>query len=112
MRVTCSLPSTAITPLHRCRVGGGASDRSGAGLRPPLKLYMQFSRIQLLRRLTLPGCNRRDQLNQVDQPVLAVQLGSRQLSPAAVPPALESMRPNAPHNPTVEPVKERSDVGS
>src|SRR5580658_5119378 len=83
-----------------------------AGHRPPLKLYVRFSRIQLSRRLTLPGCNRRDQLNQVDQPVLAVQLGFRQLSPATVPPPLESMRPNAPHDPAVEPVEELSDVGS
>src|ERR1700676_1738354 len=83
-----------------------------AGHRPPLKLYVRFSRIQLSRRLTLPGCNRRDQLNQVDQPVLAVQLGFRQLSPATVPPPLESMRPNAPHNPAIEPVEELSHVGS
>src|SRR4029077_558864 len=57
-------------------------------------------------------CNRRNQLKQVHQPVLAVQLGFRQLSPATVPPSLESVRPNAPHNPAVEPVEERSDVGS
>src|SRR5271157_124391 len=30
------LPSTGITRLHRCRVGGGALDCSRAGLRPPL----------------------------------------------------------------------------
>jgi hypothetical protein len=30
-----------------CRVGGGALDCSRAGLRPPLKLDVQFSRIQL-----------------------------------------------------------------
>src|SRR5258708_23977120 len=59
-----------------------------------------------------PRCNRRDQLNQVHQPVLAIQLDFRQLSPATVPPPLESMRPNAPHNPAVEPVEELSDVGS
>src|ERR1700738_175428 len=83
-----------------------------AGHRPPLKLYVQFSRIQLSRSLTLPRSNRRDQLNQVHQPVLAIQLGFRQLSPATVPPPLESMRPDASHNPTVEPVEELSDVGS
>ena len=32
---------------HRCRVGGGAFDCSCAGLRPPHKLDVQFSRIQL-----------------------------------------------------------------
>ena len=67
-----------------------------AGHRPPLKLYAQFSRIQLSRRLALPRCNRRDQPNQVHQPVLAIQFGFRQLSPATVPPPPKSMRPNAP----------------
>jgi len=42
-----SLPSTGITRLQRCRVGGGALDCSCAGLRPPHKLDVQFSRIQL-----------------------------------------------------------------
>src|SRR5215470_2861420 len=51
-------------------------------------------------------------MNQVNQPVLTVQLGSRQLPPATVPPPLGSMRPNASHDPAVEPVEERSDVGS
>src|SRR6516225_4691971 len=32
------LGSTDVAPLHSCRVGGGALDRSHAGLRPPLKL--------------------------------------------------------------------------
>jgi hypothetical protein len=31
----------------RCRVGGGALSDLGADLRPPLKLDVQFSRIQL-----------------------------------------------------------------
>src|SRR6476659_7176021 len=42
-----SLPSTGVTRLPRCRVGGGALDCSCAGLRPPHKLDVQFSRIQL-----------------------------------------------------------------
>jgi hypothetical protein len=42
-----SLPSTGVTRLQRCRVGGGALDCSCAGLRPPHKLDVQFSRIQL-----------------------------------------------------------------
>jgi hypothetical protein len=36
-----------VFPL-RCRVGGGAP--GGAGLRPPLKLHVRFSRMQLSRR--------------------------------------------------------------
>src|ERR687891_2976444 len=35
-------------PPQRCRVGGGAP--CGAGLRPPLKLHVRFSRMQLSRR--------------------------------------------------------------
>ena len=42
------LPSTGITPLPRCRVGGGAPE--GAGLRPPLKRHVRFSRMPLSRR--------------------------------------------------------------
>src|SRR5271154_5172949 len=91
---------------------GSEEARLRAGLRPPLKLYVRFSRIQLSRSLPRGRCQRRNQLDQVDQPVLAVQLGFRQLSPAAVPPPLESMRPNPPHDPAVEPVEELSDVGS
>jgi len=50
-------------------------------------------------------------LNQVHQTVLAVELRFRQLQLAATSSALEPMRPNAPHDPAVEPVEERSDVG-
>src|SRR3954464_10869126 len=98
--------------LPRLLAVGSEVARLHAGHRPPLKLYVQFSRIQLSRRLTLPGCNRRNQLNQIHQPVLSVQLGFRQLSPAAVPPTLKSLRPYAPHYPAVESVEELSDVGS
>lgn len=41
----------------RSRVGGGASSCPDAGHRPPLKLHVRFSRMQLSRRLTLPRCN-------------------------------------------------------
>ena len=37
------LPSTGITRLRRCRVGGGALGCPHAGLRPPLKRSVQFS---------------------------------------------------------------------
>jgi hypothetical protein len=36
-----------VRSAKRCRVGGGALDCSHADLRPPLKLDVQFSRIQL-----------------------------------------------------------------
>ncbi|MGD0777987.1 MAG: hypothetical protein ABSC05_34815, partial [Candidatus Solibacter sp.] len=39
---------------------GSEVARLRASHRPPLKLYVQFSRIQLSRRLMLPGGNRRD----------------------------------------------------
>ena len=44
--------------------------------------------------------------------MLAVQRRLRQLFPAAVQPALESMRPDPPHDPGVESVEESSDVGA
>ena len=34
------------------RVGGGARNNPRAGLRPPLELHVQFSRMQLLRRVS------------------------------------------------------------
>src|SRR5208282_3396734 len=42
-----SLPSAGVPRFPRCRVGGGALSDLGADLRPPLKLDVQFSRIQL-----------------------------------------------------------------
>ncbi len=63
-------------------VAGSEVARWRAGHRPHLEWYVRFSRIQLSRRLAVPRCNRRNQLNPVDQPTLAVQLGFRQLSPA------------------------------
>src|SRR5215468_11437553 len=41
---------TSLADGLACRVGGGALDCSRAGLRPPLKLGVQFSRTQLSRR--------------------------------------------------------------
>ena len=41
-------PPRGFPPLPRCRVGGGAPE--GAGLRPPLKRHVQFSRMPLSRR--------------------------------------------------------------
>src|ERR1700730_17716815 len=40
-------PFRFVRQFHRCRVGGGALNCSCAGLRPPHKLDVQFSRIQL-----------------------------------------------------------------
>jgi hypothetical protein len=54
-------------------VGVGSEEaRLRAGLRPPLKLHGRFSRMQLSRRLMLPRRKRRDQLNEIHKPVLAV----------------------------------------
>src|SRR5712691_8422112 len=94
------------------RVGGGAPNRSGAGHRPPLKRGVRFSRATLSRRRSLLRCNRRNQFHQLDQPILAVQLALRQLLPTAVAPACVPMRPDAPLDPMVEFVEERSDVGT
>jgi hypothetical protein len=51
--------------LHSCRVGGGAPH--GANLRPPLKLHVQFSRMQLSRRRARAGRKGRSKLDPVPQ---------------------------------------------
>ena len=58
-------PSLQRVVLHAFTGVGSEVARLRAGHRPPLKRYVQFSRIPLSRRLTLPGCNRRNQLDQV-----------------------------------------------
>ena len=60
----------------RSRVGGGALDCSHASLRPPLKLDVQFSRIQLSRSRSSASGNGRYHPDQVDKPVLAVELAA------------------------------------
>src|SRR5271166_4748365 len=52
-----------LSPHLWCRVGGGALDCSRAGLRPPLKPCMQFSRTRLSRRRSSLSGDRRDHLN-------------------------------------------------
>src|SRR5215831_8225573 len=94
-----------------CRVGGGALDCSRAGLRPPLKLGVQFSRTQLSRRRRSLRGNGRDHRNQVHKPVLAVELTAWQRSPTAAAPLVVPVRPDPPHQPSVEPVEELSDLG-
>ena len=104
------LPSPGITRLHRCRVGGGALDCSRAGLRPPLKLGVQFSRTQLSQRRRSLSGDGRDHRNQVHKPVLAVELTAWQRSPTAAAPLVVPVRPDPPYQPSVEPVEELSDV--
>src|SRR3954466_6403557 len=103
--------SRPCSGLPRCRVGGGALDCSRAGLRPPLKLDVRFSRIQLSRRRFPLSSDGRDHRNQVHEPVLAVELVVRQGSPSTAAPPLVPVRPDPPHQPLIEPVKEPSDVG-
>jgi hypothetical protein len=52
-------------PSSDCRVGGGAPH--GANLRPPLKLHVQFSRMQLSRRRARAGRKGRSKLDPVPQ---------------------------------------------
>jgi hypothetical protein len=55
-------PGTSRHPAQDSRsrwfAVGSEVARLHAGHRPPLKLHVQFSRMQLSQRLTLPGCNR------------------------------------------------------
>ena len=84
----------------------------GAGLRPPLKLDVQFSRIQLSGRRPILGGYGRDKTNKVHKSELTVKPGRRQCLPPHAAPALESVRPDSPHDPSVELVEELSDVGA
>src|SRR5262249_34005295 len=104
------LPSAGITRPQRCRVGGGAVDSSRAAPRPPQKLDVQFSRIQLSRRRSPLSGDGRDQRDKIDKPELAVELAAWQRCPAAAAPFTEPMRPNSPHEPAIELVEELSDV--
>src|SRR5215467_12238452 len=73
---------------------------------------VRFSRATLSRRRLALRCNRRNQFDKLDQLILAIHLALRQLSPTAVTPAFVPMRPDAPLDPMVEFVAERSDVST
>src|ERR1700686_5490501 len=90
---------------------GSEEVRSRADLRPPLKLYVPISGIQLSRRRprTRARSKRRNERKQVDQAQLFIQRRRWQLLPARVPPPPKTMRPVAPHDPAVESVEECSD---
>src|SRR5262249_35695700 len=105
---TSTLPIWALPSARR--VGGGALDYSRADLRPPHKLDVQFSRIQLSRRRHPLSGDGRDQRDKIDKPELAVELADWQRCPATAAPLAEPMRPDSPHAPDVESVEELSDV--
>src|SRR5215467_3580092 len=94
----------------RSRVGGGAQFDEHAGLRPPLKLHVQFSRMQLSRRFPTGWARAKVKCEQTDKPHLAVQHRLRQLFPPAAAPALASMRPDATHDPSIKTGEELSNV--
>ena len=58
------------------------------------------------------GCKRRNQPHQVHKLIFTVQRRRRKLLPTAIAPTFKPMRPDPPHDPTVELIEERSDVGS
>src|SRR5712691_8194039 len=93
---------------------GSEEARSRADLRPPLKLYVPISGIQLSRRRprTRARSKRRNERKQVDQAQLFIQRRRWQLLPARGPPPPKTMRPNTPHDPAVESVEECSDMGA
>src|SRR4029079_2633371 len=81
-----------------------------AGLRPPLKLHVRFSRMQLSRRVPSGWARPKVKCEQTNKPHLAIQTGLRQVFPATTAPALASMRPDATHDPSIEPGEELSNV--
>src|SRR5271166_362219 len=104
------LPSPGVTRLRRCRVGGGALSCLRANLRPPLKLDVQFSRIQL-SWMGLRSLKRRYQRDEADQlELLAPQPFRRIVLPACVPPSLRVVGPEPSHNPAIQLMEEFSDM--
>ena len=61
----------APSPLRDFVAVGSEVARRSAGLRPPPKLHVRFSRMQLSRRRLPQGCQRRYQSNQIYKPVFA-----------------------------------------
>jgi len=113
--VTASFRTAAwLLYSNRAPIVGSEEARLHAGLRPPLKLYVPISGIQLSRRRprTRAIAEGRNQGNQVNQAKLAIQLCRRQLLPAATSPAPKSMRPYPSHDPAIEFVEECPDVGA
>src|SRR5712691_10193095 len=103
--------SRLVRELRRCRVGGGA--RLGAGLRPPLKLHVRFSRMQLSRRPDFRSVTqRRNQRNQADQPQLATKTLCREPLPPCTAPTSIMMRPQASYHPAIKLVEESPHVGA
>ena len=110
MNTAADLVERGVHETLTCRVGGGALDCSRADLRPPHKLDVQFSRIQLSRRRYPLSGDGRDQRDKINKPELAVELTEWQRCPATAAPLAEPMRPNSPHQPAIELVEELSDV--
>ena len=81
-----------------------------ADLRPPLKLDVQFSRIQL-SWMGLRSLKRRYQRDEADQlELLAPQPFRRIVLPACVPPSLCVVGPEPSHNPAIQLMEEFSDM--
>ena len=103
------LPSTGITRLLQCRVGGGAPQRwppSAAQTGRTVFPYPAFAKIRLTSRLD--GRNQKDKSYKVH---LIVKPPLRELFPAATTPALEPMRPQASQDPAIDTSEELTNVG-
>ena len=102
----CEVATACDHPLNV----GSEEAPHGAGLRPPLKRPVRFSRKPLSQRCRtrVQGRNQRD---QAYKPVFDDKPALRQVSPPAVAPSLAAMRPNAPHDPAVKLKEEPADMG-
>ena len=103
------LRSTGITPLLRCRVGGGALARWPPSAAQTVRAVFPHT---AFTKTHASGMQSKGSVERGSQARTRRTAWFRQLLPATVPPTLESMRPNASHDPAVEPVEELSDVGS
>jgi len=82
-----SVAGCPVTWLSPRFIGVGSEEaRLRAGLRPPPKLHVRISRMQLSRRLRLPRCYGRNQANKVDEPVFSVEHPFGQPLPTGITP--------------------------
>ena len=104
-----SVSTGFVQPLRRCRVGGGALARWPPSAAQTVRAVFPHTAFTKTHASEMQSKGSTESSSPARTRRTA---WFRQLSPATVPPTLESMRPNAPRDPAIEPVEELSDVGS
>ena len=104
LRKPCGSPPSQVSGRRRRACALASVRRSNCTYSFPVCSFYEDS--------STAGCKRRNQPHQVHKLILTVQRRCRQLFPTAIAPTFKPMRPDPPHDPTVELIEELSDVGS